>query len=72
MPEPMLVNTTDKVAISSGAKDFAKAKEIASSAPDVDEAKVARLKSAIDSGNYKIDTEKLADKLVDQHLFSSF
>ena len=62
---------TDNVAISTRAKDAAKAKELASSAPDVDEAKIARLKAAIQSGGYKVDAEKIADRLVDEHLNNS-
>jgi negative regulator of flagellin synthesis FlgM len=65
-------NTTDKVAISTRAKEAAKAKEVASSAPDVDEAKVARLKAAIEGGTYRVDADKVADRLVDEHLASSF
>ncbi|MEW6056014.1 MAG: flagellar biosynthesis anti-sigma factor FlgM [Bdellovibrionota bacterium] len=59
----------DKVAISGRAKDAARAKEVASSAPDVDEAKVARLKAAIEGKSYNIDADKIADRLVDEHLF---
>jgi negative regulator of flagellin synthesis FlgM len=62
----------DKVAISSRAKDSAKAKEIAASSPDIDEAKVARLKSAIQNGSYKVDSDKVAERLVDEHLMSAF
>ena len=63
---------SDKVAISGRAKDALKAKEIARSAPDVDDAKVARLKAAIQNGTYNVDAEKIADRLVDEHMMSSF
>lgn len=63
---------TEKVAISSRAKDIAKAKEVASSTPDIDEARVARLKAAIQSGSYKADADKIADRLVDEHLSTVF
>lgn len=62
---------TEKVAISGRAKDAAKAKELAMSAPDTDEMRIAKLKSVIEGGNYKIDADKIADKLVDEHLFNS-
>lgn len=34
----------------------------------VDEAKVARLQKLIDEGKYKVDADKIADRLVDEHL----
>jgi negative regulator of flagellin synthesis FlgM len=61
--------SSERVAISGKAKDLARAKEVAKSAPDVDEARVARLKAAIEGGSYKVDAERVADKLVDEHLF---
>lgn len=65
-------NVAERVAISSKAKDAAKAQEAARSAPDVDEAKVARLKAAIQGGSYKVDADKIADRLVDEHLATAF
>lgn len=62
---------TEKVAISGKAKDAARAKEIAMSAPDTDESRIAKLKAVIDGGNYKIDADQIADRLVDEHLFNS-
>ena len=63
---------SEKVAISNRAKEVAKAMEAARSAPDIDEAKVARFKSAIQNGSYKPDADKIADRLVDEHLASAF
>ena len=56
-----------KINMSPKARQANKAKEIASH-HNVDEAKIARLQAAIDSGSYKVDAEKVADKLVDEHL----
>lgn len=64
--------STDKVEISAKAKDAVRAQNIARGAPDVDEAKVARLKAAIQNGSYKVDADKVADRLVDEHLATSF
>lgn len=64
--------TSEKVAISARAKDVAKAMEAARSAPDIDEAKVARFKSAIQNGSYKADSDKIADRLVEDHLATMF
>jgi negative regulator of flagellin synthesis FlgM len=56
-----------KLNLSPQARQVAKAKDIARD-QSVDEAKIARLQKAIDSGTYKIDAEKIADKMVDEHL----
>ena len=63
---------SEKVAISGRARDIAKAREAAGSAPEVNEAKVARLKAMIENGSYKVDAEKVADRLVDEHLATAF
>lgn len=59
---------SEKVAISGRAKEAAQAKEIAKNAADVDEARVAKLKAAIRNGTYEVDADKIADRLVDEHL----
>jgi negative regulator of flagellin synthesis FlgM len=58
-----------KVAVSSEAQAFQKAKAIASK-DTVDEAKVARLQKLIDEGKYKVDSKAVADRLVDEHLLA--
>ena len=54
--------------ISSKAKDMAKAKQIASDAPDVREAKIAELKEQIQNKKYNVGADAIADKLVDDHM----
>jgi negative regulator of flagellin synthesis FlgM len=54
--------------ISAKAKEFAAAKAAATEAPDVREDKVSDLKRRIADGSYKIDTESVADRMVDDHL----
>lgn len=56
-----------KVDVSKRAQDMKKAKEIAMAAPDVDEAKVARLQKLIDEGNYKVDAEAVAERMIADH-----
>ena len=56
-----------KINVSSQARQINKAKEIASQ-DTVDEAKIARLQKMIESGEYKVDAEAVADKLVNEHL----
>lgn len=62
------VASSDNVSISTRARDAKMAKDIAKAAPDEDAEKIARLKSAIQAGTYKVDAEKIADRLVDDHL----
>ncbi|MBI3544812.1 MAG: flagellar biosynthesis anti-sigma factor FlgM [Deltaproteobacteria bacterium] len=65
-------DSSEKVAISSRARDIAKAKEAVGSGGDVDEAKVAKFRAAIQNGSYKVDADKVADKMVDEHLHTLF
>lgn len=62
---------SSKVELSSRAKDIQKIKDLAMNAPDVDQAKVDKFQKLIDSGKYKVDSNAIASKLVDEHLFSS-
>lgn len=63
---------SDKVEVSSRAKEAAMAKAIASDAPDVNESKIEKLKESIRSGSYKVDGKAIADKMVDEHLTAAF
>ncbi len=54
--------------ISFRAKEMARAKEAAAAAPDVREEKVAELKRRIQSGEYSVSANKVADKMVDEHI----
>lgn len=56
-----------KVDVSERAQMMQKAKDIASNTT-VDESKVARLQKMIDEGTYKVDSDKIADRLVDEHM----
>ncbi len=57
-----------KAELSAKGKDFAKAKSIASSAPDVREEKIAELKRRLAAGGYHIDANAIADRMVHEHL----
>ena len=61
-----------KINLSPRAKEMKKIKELAVSAPDVDEAKVKKFQELIDKGLYKVDAKKVADKMVDDSLMSAF
>lgn len=74
-PNKKAVDTTGenlgsaKVQLSGRAQDIKKIRAAVDSAPDVDEAKVAKLKSLIASGQYKTDAKAIADKMVDEYAY---
>lgn len=54
-----------KVQIPNAVRDFAKIKTAVDKAPPIDNSdKIARLKSQINSGTYKVDYDALADKIL--------
>jgi negative regulator of flagellin synthesis FlgM len=55
--------------ISQRAAEAQRIKSLVDQAPDVDEAKVARFQKLIDSGEYKVDSEKVADKMLEDQMF---
>jgi negative regulator of flagellin synthesis FlgM len=57
-----------KVDLSPRAQEAKRIKELATSAPDVDEAKVAKFRKLIDEGKYNVDAKELASKIVDEEL----
>jgi negative regulator of flagellin synthesis FlgM len=56
-----------KAEISDKAKDLAKAYAVASATPDVREDRIAELKKRIASGDYKVDSDKIAEKMIGEH-----
>lgn len=64
------VKDSSNVDVSDRAQMMKNAKSIASDM-SVDESKVARLQKLIDEGKYKVDSEAVADRLVDEHLMTS-
>lgn len=56
----------DEVQISSAGRDFQVAKKAVAEASDIREDKVAEMKAKIASGNYKVDSEAFADKLLEK------
>lgn len=57
-----------RVQVSQRAQDMKRAKEIATSSADVNEARVAELQKLIDAGKYKVDAKDIADKMVDEQM----
>ncbi len=60
-----------KIELSERAQDIKKIRNAMGSSPDVDEVKVAKFKNLIASGQYKVDAEKTADKMVDEMAYQS-
>jgi negative regulator of flagellin synthesis FlgM len=54
----------DKVSLSSSAKDMKIASEAVAAAPDVRQEKVYEIKAAVDNGNYQINAERIANKML--------
>ena len=65
---PQSTKGSANVNVSERAQMMQRAKELASQPMSVDEAKVARLQKMIDDGNYKVDANAVADRLVEEHL----
>jgi negative regulator of flagellin synthesis FlgM len=60
-----MAKADSKVDISSSIKEFARIKSAVDTAPEIDNSeKIARLKSQIKGGTYKVDYEGLADKIL--------
>ena len=57
-----------RVNISEKAKEMQRVKELAKQAPDVDAEKVAKFRSLIASGEYKVNAEAIADRMLDDEL----
>jgi negative regulator of flagellin synthesis FlgM len=68
-PEKSTVKA-DTVVISDAAKRIQEAKTQLDNIPDVRAEKVAKLKEQVESGTYKVDAEKTADKLIKEHLIN--
>jgi negative regulator of flagellin synthesis FlgM len=60
-------SSDSKVDIPEAIKDFSRIKKVADAAPEIDNsAKIARLKSEIQAGTYKVDAGAIADKMLEQ------
>jgi negative regulator of flagellin synthesis FlgM len=62
---------TEQIAISSKAKDIQKTTEVANAAPDIRIDKVERIKNEIAEGNYRVSSEDLAEKVLENIITES-
>lgn len=57
----------DEVQISSFGRDYQIAKQAVAEASDIREDRVAQLKASVNSGNYNVDVDDFADKLLEKY-----
>ena len=62
---------TEQIAISSKAKDIQKATEAVNTAPDIRTEKVERIKNEIAKGDYRVSSEDLAEKFLENIITES-
>jgi len=62
---------TERVDLSTKAKDFQRIQQILDKIPDVRQGKIQELKERIESGNYTVDSEKVAAKMVGESLIDT-
>lgn len=60
--------SSEKVELSSRAKDFQKVREVLKKTPEVREEKVSELKAKIANGTYQVKSKDVAEKMVNEHL----
>lgn len=60
----------DEIQLSESAVQFARFKERLSAIKDVRQDKIAELKSRIQNESYKVDSAKVADKLIEESLLA--
>jgi negative regulator of flagellin synthesis FlgM len=59
-------NAEDKIELSAEALEIKQFEEKAQLLPDTRPEKIAAIKTSLENGSYQIDTEKLAEKLLDE------
>lgn len=57
-----------KTEVSSRAKEMVQARGIAQSTPDIREDRVAELKARIENGEYRVNSDAVADRLIQEHM----
>ena len=68
----VLPQSQEKVEVSPRAKEAAQARSAAAAAPDVREDKVAKIKQSMQNGNYSVDADMVASRMVDDHMETMF
>ncbi len=58
----------DRVELSQTAMEMQRARKLADAVPDICEEKVAEIKTQIENGSYKINSEKIASKMIKESI----
>ncbi len=61
-------HNSDQVQLSSRSKEFNRIKEVVENTPDERENKVAELKASIQDGSYSVDSEAVAQNMIQEHI----
>ena len=69
---PMAEDTKNSVQISDDARLLKTAKELVGKTADVRSERVEALKAKIREGSYQVDADKVAEKLLEEHLNNDF
>lgn len=62
--EPQQKAPEDKVSLSASARDLQVAQDAMALAPEIRTDRVQEVQSAVQSGNYKVDAQQVADKII--------
>lgn len=62
--EPQQTATEDKVSLSASVRDLQVAQDAMALAPEIRTDKVYEVQAAVQSGNYKVDAQQVADKII--------
>lgn len=68
-PASLPVAAEDKVDLSAQSKEMKKVHEVLAAAPEVRAEKVAALKQQVESGQYRVDSDAVAEKMLKEFLF---
>jgi len=66
-----MLSSSAKVDVSPRAKEINRVRELARQGSDVDEAKIAKFQGLIDRGAYKVDSEAVADRIVNESVLNA-
>lgn len=68
-PAPDQISTEDKVDLSSQAKEMNRIHDVLNATPDVRTEKVEPLKKQVESGQYEVNSDSVANKMLKEFLF---
>jgi negative regulator of flagellin synthesis FlgM len=68
--KPAALEKEDNVELSQTARELRRSQAALAELPDVRQEKVAQLKHQIESGTYRIEPEKIAEKMLDESLLN--